>query len=97
MSHATKSYHLNRPLDGHHQDRHKREFRYSNMTEKWSAGTNTKCPSYRGVRLIEVSVKSELTVNSIWRGEGTMGTKISALPVYEASQLIISYLRWTRS
>ena len=28
-----------------------REFyRYSNMTEKWRAGTNTKCPSYRGVR-----------------------------------------------
>ena len=32
-----------------------REFRYSNMTEKWRAGTNTKCPSYRGVRLIELT------------------------------------------
>ena len=39
-----------------------REFRYSNMTEKWRAVTNTKCPSYRGVRLVEVSVKRELTV-----------------------------------
>ena len=39
-----------------------KEFRYSNVTEKWHAGTNTKCLSYRGVRLIEVSVKRELTV-----------------------------------
>ena len=31
-----------------------REFRYSNMTEKWCTGTNTKCLSYRGVRLIGV-------------------------------------------
>ena len=27
-----------------------REFRYSNKTEKRYAGTNTRCPSYRGVR-----------------------------------------------
>ena len=26
------------------------------------AGTSTSCPSYRGVRLLEVSVKRELTV-----------------------------------
>ena len=26
------------------------------------AGTNSRCPFYRGVRLIEVSVKRELTV-----------------------------------
>ena len=39
-----------------------REFRCSKMTEKWCAGTNTGCPFYRGVRLIEVSVKRELTV-----------------------------------
>ena len=32
------------------------------MTEKWRAGTNNRCPFYKGVRLIEVSVKRELTV-----------------------------------
>ena len=29
---------------------------------KRKAGTNSRCPFYRGVRLIEVSVKRELTV-----------------------------------
>ncbi len=38
-----------------------REFGYSKMTDK-RAGTITRCPSYGGVRLIEVSVKRELTV-----------------------------------
>ena len=28
----------------------------------WSSGTNSTCPFYRGVRLIEVSVKRESTV-----------------------------------
>ena len=31
------------------------------MTEKRRAGTNARCPSYRGVCLIEVSIKRELT------------------------------------
>ena len=47
------------------------------MTEKRRAGTKNNCPSYRGVSLIEVSVKRELTVvpqalsvNSlVWCGE----------------------------
>ena len=30
--------------------------------EQRKAGTNSRCPFYRGVRLIEVSVKRELTV-----------------------------------
>ena len=32
------------------------------MTENGKDGTNIRCPSYGGVRLIEVSVKRELTV-----------------------------------
>ena len=32
------------------------------------AGTNSKCPFYRGVRLIEVSFKRESTVESIRKG-----------------------------
>ena len=58
-------------VNGHHRDRHQlsvlerggggrcpayREFRYSKMTEKRWTGTNARCPSCRGVRLIKVSV-----------------------------------------
>ena len=32
------------------------------------AGANSKCPFYRGVRLIEVSVKRESTVERIRKG-----------------------------
>lgn len=41
-------------------DRHKLsvfwEFRYSEMTERQHAGTNTMCPSYKGIHLKEMSV-----------------------------------------
>ena len=36
-----------------------RGFRYSEMIEKRRAGTNTSCPSYKGVLLTEVSFKRE--------------------------------------
>ena len=35
------------------------------MTEKRCAGTNTRCRSYRGVCLIDVSIKKELTVSKL--------------------------------
>ena len=35
------------------------------MTEKRRVGTNARCPSYRGVCFIEVSVIRELTVSAI--------------------------------
>ena len=41
-----------------------REYIYNKMTEK-TAGTNTRCPSYGGVRLIEVPIKGHLTVPSL--------------------------------
>ena len=45
------------------------------MTEE-TAGTNSRCPSYRGVRLIEVSVKRELTVKfPFWPAELVLGHK----------------------
>ena len=37
-------------------------YRESNKGSKEKAGTICRCPFYRGVRLIEVSVKRELTV-----------------------------------
>ena len=37
-------------------------YRESNKGSKEKAGTNSKCPFYRGVRLIEVSIKRGLTV-----------------------------------
>ena len=35
------------------------------MTEKQHTGTNTICPSYRGVRITEESIKRELTVTQV--------------------------------
>ena len=47
-------------------------YRESNKGSKRKAGTNYRCPFYRGVRLIEVSVKRELTVTHKTRTFSTL-------------------------